>query len=132
MDEIAEEHQENANDQENIEIAKEVIDSVLDNIDIKAIDAVKLTKKEKKILENEATLKEKEVPVLKILNNNEKVMKLKKHSRLCKGKSFKNSQQKANNFKTETIIPEKQIVTIKNIDENAIDNVQDTKDIEEM
>ena len=161
MDEIAEEHRENANDQENIEIAKEVIDSVLDNIDIKAIDAVKLTKKEKKISENEATLKEKEVPVLKILNNNEndmkpkidtepnnkvvkenqcpkclvtinKVMKLKKHSRLCKGKSFKNSQQKANNFKTETIIPEKQIVTIKNIDENAIDNVQDTKDIEEM
>ena len=144
MDEIAEEHQEIPSYQNKMDIAREIIYSIINEIDIKAMEAImKKSRSDNVVRENEG---------LKILNNNEnetrqnaephvkenqcpkclitinKVIKLKKHSRLCKGKKM--SQLKPFSVKTEKSSPEKHIVTIKNIDENAVDNVKDTKEVE--
>ena len=154
MDEIAEEDREMSSFHNKMDIAREVIDSLINDIDIKSIEAIKLIKKSRS--DDVAKPRENIGPCPKILNNNEnetlqtantepivkenqcpkclitinKILKLKKHSRLCKGKKM--SQLKPVNVKLETSSPEKHIVTIKNIDENAVDNVKDTKEVEEI
>ena len=154
MDEIAEEDRKMSSYHKKMDIAREVIDSLIDDIDIKSIEAIKLIKKSRsddvakpretigsgpKILNNnenetiqtankEPIVKENQCPKCLITIN--KILKLKKHSRLCKGKKM--SQLKPVNVKLETSSPEKHIVTITNIDENAVDNVKDTKEVEEI
>ena len=152
MDEITEEDRKMSSYQDKLDIARDVIDSLIDDIDIRSVEAIKLVKKSRS--DDVAKPRENEGSGLKILNNNEneikqtvnintepkvkenqcpkclitinKLIKLKKHSRLCKGKKM--TQQKPVNVKTESSSPEKHFVTIKNIDENAVDNVKDTKD----
>ena len=75
-------------------------------------------------------IKDNQCPKCMIVIN--RAVKLKKHARLCKGKSSKVVHAKSVEDKVDSAVIGKQLVKLKNIDESTISDVQDANGVDEL
>ena len=120
-------------------IAREVTDLVINKIEREALKKGEDKKVSMMNHENEnkeiltplkTDIKDNQCPKCMIVIN--RAVKLKKHARLCKGKSSKVVHAKSVEDKIDSAVIGKQLVKLKNIDESTISDVQDANGVDEL